>query len=105
VQQIKLQGKQVKATVVIDPASLLAAAGAIGVVNGRVELRVAAGDRTVSADISAKALRKALAAVTDFGADGCALILQGRLDPGDALAEAGLVAQAKVPKPAVAVAA
>jgi hypothetical protein len=58
------------------------------------------GNRTVTADIAAKGLRKALAGVADFGAGGGALILQGRLEAGDVLAEAGLVAQAKVPKPA-----
>jgi hypothetical protein len=102
VPQIRLQAKSLKATLVVDPATVLAAAGAIGVVNGRVELQVAAGERTVSVDIAAKGLRKALAGVTDFGADGCAVILRGRLEPGDVLAEAGLVVQPKAPKQSAA---
>jgi hypothetical protein len=56
------------------------------------------GDRKVSAQISAKSLKKALALIAEHGADKLAVILQGKLEEGDVIAEAGLVAQVKGPK-------
>jgi hypothetical protein len=65
----------------------------------RVVLKIRVADRTISADIASKSLRKARAAIAEHGTDGVALILQGKLTSGDVLIEAGLVAQPKVPKP------
>ena len=66
----------------------------------RVRLRIRLPDRTVTADIAAKSLRKAQTAIREAGADSIALLLQGRLIAGDVIAEAGLSAQPKAAKPA-----
>jgi hypothetical protein len=41
------------------------------------------GNRTVTADIAPKAIRKAKAMIADHGGDQVALILQGKLDHGN----------------------
>jgi hypothetical protein len=46
-------------------------------------------DRKLTADIAAKSLRKAQAAIRDAGADAVALVLLGCLVEGDVIAEAG----------------
>lgn len=56
-------------------------------------------DRKLSADIAAKSLRKAQAAIREAGVDGVALVLRGCLVDGDIVAEAGLSAQPKAVKP------
>ena len=61
-------------------------------------------DREVTADIAAKAIRKAQATIAESGPDQTVCFVQGKLVAGDILAEAGLVAQVKTPKPAAAVA-
>jgi hypothetical protein len=60
-----------------------------------VILRIRLPDRKLSADIAAKSLRKAQAAIRDAGADAIALVLRGCLVEGDVIAEAGLCAQPK----------
>lgn len=94
-----LMGKAIKATVVLDPAAV----AEINIPNGqaRVVLRISAGGRVLTADIAAKGLRKAMATIAEAGRDGVAVIIQGKLE-GDALTEAGIVAQLKAPKPAEA---
>ncbi len=49
------------------------------------------------ADVASKALRKAMSALQEHGADGVVLLLQGKL-AGATIAEAGLVAAPKVAK-------
>ena len=66
----------------------------------RITLRIRLPDHTVIADIAAKSLRKAQAAIRDAGADNIVLVLQGRLIAGAVIAEAGLSAQPKAAKPA-----
>jgi hypothetical protein len=66
----------------------------------RVSLCIRLPDRTITAEIAAKSLRKAQTAIRDVGADNLALVLQGRLIAGDVVAEAGLSAQPKAAKPA-----
>jgi hypothetical protein len=55
-------------------------------------LHIRLPDRKLSADIAAKSLRKAQAAIREAGADNVTLILQGCLVAGDIIAEAGLSA-------------
>lgn len=69
----------------------------------RVMLRVQLPDRTMTADVAAKSVRKAQAAIRESGADGVAVILQGALAAGDKITDAGLSAQPKAPKPPKAV--
>jgi hypothetical protein len=86
-----------KVSVVLDPASLLG----LKVPNGRPRLVLGirlADARTLTADLSAKSVRRAIATVREHGADAVATIVQGRLT-GDTITEAGLSAQPKAAKP------
>ena len=86
----ELAAKRLKVTTTLDPTALLD----IPVPEGqpRVTLRVRLPNRTLTADIAAKSLRKAQTAVRDAGAGSVSLVLQGHLD-GDTIAEAGLSSQ------------
>ena len=53
----------------------------------------------MTASVNAKSVRKAAATVAEHGPDMVAVILQGTLMLDNTLAEAGLVAQVKTPKP------
>jgi hypothetical protein len=88
--------RSLKVTVVLDAATLLAVPVRDG--QPRTVLNVRLPDRTVSADLNTKSVRKAIAAITEFGPDGCSAIIQGRLNAGDIIVEAGLVVQPKMAK-------
>jgi len=92
-----LSAKKLKVTVVLDPAELLTIAAVDGV--ARMILCIALPDRTVTADIATKSLRRAQKAITDTGTENVAVIVQGALVAGDKIADAGLSAQPKGPKP------
>ena len=47
-----------------------------------------------------ESLRKAIALIRETGAEGCVALLQGKLGPGDAVQECGIVAQVKQAKAA-----
>ena len=98
--ELKLESRALKASVVLDPAVL----ADVVVPNGlaKVTLRVAVPDKTIVAEVNAKTLRRTIAAITAAGPDAVAVVLQGRLEPGDILAEAGIAAQLKTPKAAAA---
>ena len=93
-----LNARSLKCTVVLDPAEVVA----IPVKDGlpRVLLRIRLPDRTVTADLAAKSVRRAQAAIREHGDDGVAAIIQGKLVAGDVMQEAGLAVQPKIPKPA-----
>jgi hypothetical protein len=93
--------RALKCTALLDPAELEAITLVDGIPRVQLNIRVADG-RTVTADIAAKAVRKALAVIAEHGTAGVAVLLQGKLGQGDVLLEAGLVAQPKAPKPAAA---
>jgi hypothetical protein len=85
-----------KVTLALEPASLLA----LEVPNGRPRFVLGirlADTRTLTADLSAKSLRRAIAAIRARGADAVVTILQGHL-VADTIAEAGLSAQPKAAK-------
>jgi hypothetical protein len=85
-----------KVSVVLDPASLLGPE----VPNGRPRLVLGirlADARTLTADLSAKSVRRAMVAIRARGADAIIAILQGHL-VADTIAEAGLSAQPKAAK-------
>ena len=94
--QRKLESRALKASVVLDPAVL----AEVVVQNGlaKVTLRVAVPHKTIVAEVNAKTLRRTIAAITAAGPDAVAVVLQGRLEPGEILAEAGIAAQLKTPK-------
>ena len=55
----------------------------------------------LTADLNAKSLRRCIATIGEAGPDDVAVILQGKLE-GNAVVEAGIVAQPKAPKAAAA---
>jgi hypothetical protein len=92
-----LTGRALKVTVVLDPAEI----GALAVPGQpRVALRVNAGGRVVSAEVASKSLRKAISLIRETGADGCVVLLQGKLAADNAVQECGIVAQVKAAKAA-----
>jgi len=95
-----LQAKTLKATVVLDPEAV----GRIVVPTGqpKVTLRITVAGRRLTAEVNAKSLRRAVASVHATGADAVVIVLQGKLEPNDVLAEAGITAQPKAPKAAAA---
>jgi hypothetical protein len=64
----------------------------------RFVLTVRLPDGAVTADLAAKSVRRAIAAVREHGPENVAAIVQGRLS-GNSIAEAGLSVQPKGPKP------
>ena len=93
-----LNARSLKCTVVLDPAEVVA----IPVTDGlpRLLLRIRLPDRTVTADLAAKSVRRAQAAIREHGEAGVAAVIQGKLVVGDVMQEAGLAVQPKIPKPA-----
>ncbi len=88
-----LSAKSLKATLVLAPNEVIALAAPDG--TPRCIVRVNVAGRTVVADLNAKSVRKAVAAIRAAGPDNVACILQGKLDANDQLAEAGLSIQLK----------
>jgi hypothetical protein len=88
---------KLKVTTLLKAEELLAIPAPDG--QPRVNLRVKLADRTLSADIAAKSVRKAQTAIRTNGVDNVVVVLQGVLLAGDVLGEAGLSAQLKTPKP------
>jgi hypothetical protein len=92
--------RALKVTVVLDPAELLLLDAAEGKPRLTLRIRVG-GERLVTAELAAKSVRKAQAAIREHGAAGVAVVLQGKLVAGDQITEVGLSAQVKQPRPAV----
>jgi hypothetical protein len=97
-----LNARALKCTIVLDPPEVAQIVGHDG--KPRVAIDIWLPDRRVSAGLNAKSVRKALAAISEYGPDGVAVIIQGKL-AGDAITEAGIVAQPKVRPQTAAVAA
>ena len=91
-----LTASRLKVTTVLNATELLAVPAPEG--KPRITLRIRLPDRTITAEIAAKSLRKAQNAMREAGADGIVTVLQGHLVAGDRIAEAGLSAQPKTPK-------
>ena|SRR5690348_8177126 len=92
-----LTAKSLKVTLVLSPAEVLTLSAPDG--QPRCIVRVNVSGRTLTADLNAKSVRKAIATIKEAGAENVACILQGKLEANDVLAEAGLAVQLKV-KPA-----
>ena len=88
-----LNARALKCTIVLDPAEAAQIVAADG--KPRVVIDIRLPDRRVSVDLNAKSVRKVLAAISEQGPDGVAVVIQGKL-AGDAITEAGIVAQPKV---------
>ena len=94
--------RSLKVTVVIeiDATSLLAIAVAESG-PARTVLTIRTPDRTVTADLASKSIRRAQAEIHEHGPDGCTALVQGKLGAGDCILEASLVVQPKMAKVAV----
>jgi hypothetical protein len=89
-----LTGRALKVTVLLDTAAILAQPVPEG--RPRIILRIKVPDRTVTADIATKSLRRAQATIKEHGIEGCVAMIQGKLIAQDQIAEAGLSVQPKV---------
>ena len=89
-----LTTRSLKCTIVLDASEVAALREPT---TPRVTLRIQVAGRTVTADVAAKAVRKARAAIAQHGREGVAVLIQGKLNAGDAIDEAGLVAQPRTP--------
>jgi len=89
-----LTAKSLKVTLLLSPAEIVG----IPVPDGepRCSVRIAVAGRTVTADLNAKSVRRAIANIRQAGPDNVACILQGRLDANNALLDAGLAIQQKI---------
>jgi hypothetical protein len=74
---LNLTAPAMKCTAVLTPASLIGVLVPDGA--PRVNLRVQIDKRTVTASVAAKSVRRAILAIGEFGPDGTALLLQGKL--------------------------
>ncbi len=93
--RLLVSAKALKVTTVLDPAVL----AGLAVPNGsaRTEFVLDVGGRKVTGAFNSKSLRRAAAAIAEHGPEGVTIMVQGRL-VGDALEDAGIVAQPKTPK-------
>jgi hypothetical protein len=89
-----LTGRALKVTVGLNAAEILNQPMPEG--KPRVTLRIKVLDRTVTADIAAKSLRKAQTTIRENGVESTVRILQGKLIANDEISGAGLSAQPKV---------
>jgi ribosomal protein S3 len=97
-----LSARALKCTVVLDPAEVAELEAPDG--QPRVAIDIRLPDRRVSAELNAKSVRRAIAAISEHGPDGVAVIVQGKL-VGDAITEAGMFSQLRVRPQAAAEAA
>jgi hypothetical protein len=97
-----LNARALKCTVLLDPTEVAQLVAPDG--KPRTVIAIRLPDRRVSADLNARSVRKAVAAISEHGPDSVAVIIQGKL-VGDTIAEAGIVAQPKVRPQAAAEAA
>jgi len=65
----------------------------------RPRINTAVAGRTLSAELNPKTLRKTIATIREHGPEAVAVVLQGKLAPGDVVEEGAVVAQIKGPKP------
>lgn len=90
--------RALKVTLVIDAASLAGPAVPDGA--GRVAIRIDVAGRTLRTSLSAKSIRKAVAAIAAAGGPAAvAVVVSGRLEADNSLADAGIVVQPRTPKP------
>jgi len=89
-----LNAKSLKVTLVLSPAEMLSLSAPDGKPRCIVRVNVA-GQRTLTVDLNAKSVRKAISAIKEHGVEGCAVVLQGKLNADNTLLDAGLSVQPK----------
>jgi len=92
---LKLSARSLKTTLVVDQAALIGARVPDG--EPRVPFEVTVGNRKVIGEFNAKSLRRAIAAAE---AGDVAVIVQGKREAADVLADAGISAQPRAKKDA-----
>jgi hypothetical protein len=100
----RITARNIRITVILDTAAVMAALQRFEHSNERTPIVVTVAGRTLKADFPPRAVRRALATIREHGADDTVVLVQGKLGQGDSIEEAGLVAQAKVKKPEAAAA-
>src|SRR5262250_588100 len=88
-----LTARSLKVSIVLSPAEMLGQPVPEG--KPRIILRIQVPGRTVTADVGCRSLRKAQSTIREHGAEACVVVLQGKLEPDNSLAEAGLAVQLK----------
>jgi hypothetical protein len=91
------QVRTIKVTIVVRPEDALALESMAGAAPIPVVIRIDV-TRKYTAMLNSKTVRKVQAAIREAGPDGVAVVLQGKLDAGDRIGEAGLIAQLRQPK-------
>jgi hypothetical protein len=89
--------RKLKVTMVLDAAPFAAPHAVPDNAPARIDITISVGDRTVSADLATKSIRKAVKTLIDHGTDNVVVILQGALSSDNRVEEAGITAQVKVP--------
>jgi hypothetical protein len=89
--------RKLKVTMMLDAAPFTALRAVPDNAPSRTDITITVGDRTVSADLATKSVRKAVKTLIEHGPDNVVLILQGVLTSNDRLEEAGITAQVKAP--------
>lgn len=92
-----LTAKSIKVTLVLNPAEVEALVAPEG---RQFRTKILAGGSMLDVPLSGKGVRKAIAVINELGAENVAVIIQGKLRLGGALAveEAGILAQPRAKK-------
>jgi hypothetical protein len=96
-----LSARALKATLVVDAAAV----AGIQVPNGvpKFAVQIQLPDRIVTTELNAKSLRRAVTAIATAGEpESVAVVLSGKLEAGNVLTEAAIVAQPRAPAKAAA---
>jgi len=90
--EVSLTARALKATLVLDASAV----AGIKVPDGtpKVTLRISLPDRTITAPVNSKSLRKVLATIAANGPENVAVVLSGKLE-GAVLMEAGIAGSPK----------
>jgi hypothetical protein len=90
-----LSARSIKITVVLDPVAVLAAITHLQKIDARIPFTVDVDGRKLTCDFAPKAVRRCFVMIKEHGAEGVAVLIQGKLGKGDVVLEAGLTAQPK----------
>jgi hypothetical protein len=95
-----LAARAIKVTLVLDPTEVFEVLQqTVAVADTRVPFEINVDGRRLRCTFATKGVRKALATLQHEGPGNIAVIIQGKLMRDDTIAEAGLMAQVKAPKP------
>jgi hypothetical protein len=95
-----LSARAIKVTIVLDALEVFdVLKQTVALAATRVPFAIDVDGWLLRTDFSAKSVRRALATLHHHGVQNVAVIIQGKLGRGDVIAEAGLVAQLRAPRP------